>query len=301
MSSVRQNQLLLVLGLIITFLTPALAQDGVKGRSAQKVIDQARAAVGGEAKLSAIKSLSASFKFRRLAANGEQRSGELQLDFLLPDKFAMKEVRDLPRNLGQVITHSLLNGQQPWLDVRTTTSEVPVVSVTKGDTTKEQSLLLQRLRKEQALYLLQLMIMTPASFPLEFTYIGEAEAEDGRADVVEARGVNDFIVRLFFDKETHRLLLLSYREPAPEQLILTPRQSGQGSAQLQQNTQGDAEKRQDIEVQLRFSDYRVEDGFYLPHLIIREKGGKVDQEMELKGFKINPPFKPEHFEIKAKK
>ena len=38
------------------------------------------------------------------------------------------------------------------------------------------------------------------SYPLTFSYVGEAEAPQGKADVLEAKGPSNFTIRLFIDK-----------------------------------------------------------------------------------------------------
>jgi hypothetical protein len=71
------------------------------------------------------------------------------------------------------------------------------------------------LRKEFARQLLSWLLVTPDSLPLEYNYAGEAEVKDGKADAIDVKGPDDFAVRLFLDKQTHRPLLLSYRGPQP--------------------------------------------------------------------------------------
>ena len=39
-----------------------------------------------------------------------------------------------------------------------------------------------------------------AAYPLTFTYAGEAESADGKADVIDVKGEGDFAVRLFIDQ-----------------------------------------------------------------------------------------------------
>jgi len=40
--------------------------------------------------------------------------------------------------------------------------------------------------------------------PLEFAYGGEAASDDGKAEVVDAKGPGSFAARIFFDQKTHR-------------------------------------------------------------------------------------------------
>ena len=53
------------------------------------------------------------------------------------------------------------------------------------------------------------------AYPLTFTYVSEAEAPQGKADVLEAKGPNNFTIRLFINKETHLPIMVSWTPPAP--------------------------------------------------------------------------------------
>ena len=277
-------------------ILPSPAQNSTKAPSAQNLLAQARAAIASEVRLNQIKSLSAAYSIRRLLPNGEQLTGEAQLDFLPPDRFAKSETWTLPGNIGQVISSTLLNGDQTWSDAHATNSKIPVMRDSESE--KEGLALLQRMRKENALSLLQLLLAAPSDVFAEFIEVGEAQAEDGRADVVDAKGANGFVVRLFFDKGSHRLLLMSFQEPAPQRIPLSHSKSDKSLSQPAPRTE--AAKGPVIEVQFRFSDYRAEDGINVPHLITKESNGRIVEERNLKSLKINPSFKPDHFEIRRK-
>src|SRR5204862_6103508 len=53
------------------------------------------------------------------------------------------------------------------------------------------------------------------SYPLTFTYVGEAEAPQGKADVLDAKGPNNFTLRFFINKDTHLPIMVSWTPPAP--------------------------------------------------------------------------------------
>ena len=69
---------------------------------------------------------------------------------------------------------------------------------------------------------------SPAAFPLEFTYAGEAESADGKADVIDVKGEGEFAVRLFVDQQTHLPLMLSWMDKEP--LVMTMGTGGPGRA-----------------------------------------------------------------------
>ena len=286
---------LLVAALLLATSTGlvARARQTTSDEQAQKVLREARAAVGGESKLKAVGGASATWKFTRVAAGGGQDTGELRYDFSLPGQFGKKEVVNLSGNLGQVTTISALNGERASSDVRSSSNDVPVVNASPNKI--DEAAVRQRLQKEFASYVLQLLLTAPPSVPVAIAYVGEAEAEDGRADVLEATGANNFSMRLFFDKETHLLRLASYREPARRRFT-APSSKSANSLLPQQKTTEVAPT--EVEVQLRFSEFRAEGGVLVPHRITRERGGKIDMEMELKDFKVNPSFKPGYFDGK---
>ena len=53
------------------------------------------------------------------------------------------------------------------------------------------------------------------SLGVEFTYAGEAESPDGKADVVDAKNADGFNARLFIDRETRLPLMVIYQGPQP--------------------------------------------------------------------------------------
>jgi hypothetical protein len=49
------------------------------------------------------------------------------------------------------------------------------------------------------------------AYPLTFTYVGEAEAPQGKADVVDAKGPNNFAIRFFVNQQTHLPIMVSWQ------------------------------------------------------------------------------------------
>src|SRR5207344_3674221 len=54
---------------------------------------------------------------------------------------------------------------------------------------------------------LAFLLTSPASLPLEFSAGGEAESDEGKADVLEAKGGGNFAARIFLDQKSHRPLM----------------------------------------------------------------------------------------------
>src|SRR4029079_1403541 len=68
---------------------------------------------------------------------------------------------------------------------------------------------------------LAFLLASPASLPLELSSGGEAESDEGKADVIDAKGAGNFAARIFLDQKSHRPLMLVYRGAAPRVMIQT--------------------------------------------------------------------------------
>ena len=59
-------------------------------------------------------------------------------------------------------------------------------------------------------------------YPLTFAYVGQAEAPQGQADVLDVKGAPNFAVRLFVNVTTHLPVMISWTQPpTPAQLVIT--------------------------------------------------------------------------------
>jgi len=274
---------------------------------AQQVLAQARAALGGEAKLKAIQSLSAAGKYRRLA-QGQDISGEAEVEMLLPDKYLKNDTMSI---MGAEITRiEAISGDKAWMDSRSGGGGMVVVRNAPANATPQQAeATLRMTRAEFARLLLSFLLTTPTSLPVEFSYVGEAEAPDGRADVIEAKGADNFAARLFFDQKTHLPLMLSFRGTPPRMnmhsashgSMPSPEEMEKMRKEAQEKAEKEAQsapKPQEAEIQWRFSDYRQVGGISFPHRITKAADGQVNEEWEMTKFKLNPPLKPGNFEKK---
>lgn len=290
--------------LILAGLTHALANLGADLSRAEEVLKQARTAIGGEEKINSIQSLTVKGKYRRVMPDREI-SGEREFDLLLPDKFMKTDSIYLAGMGTSVTTYRTLSGNESWSG-GTQGGPIVIRMGESGPPTKEgmervQRMLTQEMRAEFARYLLALLLSPPQGFAVKFDYAGEAVADDGRADVLDASGPEGFAARLFLDKETHLPLMLSYRGIKPRMMTVTHRQGDNRKredlikeAQEKAAREGRVEP-EHAEIEWRFSDYRKINGLALPHRITQAIDGEVNEEWEIKSFEINPQFKPDKF------
>jgi hypothetical protein len=282
-----------------------VASSEAGGSRAEEVMKQARGAMGGEEKLHGVQSLSFKGKFRRVNQEREM-SGEREFEFQLPDKFSKTESFLAPGSTTSINTSQTLNGAESWSSGRG--GMLFMRSDGKEPTAEEKEraakAAAQRMRAEMTRYVLVLLVAQPAGFPLEFTYAGEATADDGSADVIDATGPDGFAVRLFLDKQTHLPLMLSYRAPKPRMLTMSVQGGGHKSPEemtkeARDKMKADAPARpEEVEMQWRFSDYRQTGGLMLPHRITSGPDGETTDELEIKSYAINPQFKADKFQKK---
>ncbi len=274
----------------------AASEGGGKKTDIPQLLAQTRAALGGEAKLNEVKALTASARIRRQTQNQDQ-SGTISLDFLLPDKFKRTETLSLIAGI-EITLVKALNGDQVWTDSHSNASNAQVM-VSRPDAANASATQLQDLRSEFSRYVLALLMTAPESLAAQFIYAGEAEAPDGRADVLDITGANGFAARLFIDKKTHLPLMMNYRGVSPRNSTSSSSVSGVSREDLDKiikEAQAKAAARKEAEITLNFSDYRSFSGIYLPRLITKSIGGQTIEEWQSIQYKINPTdLKPQKF------
>src|ERR1700754_2870751 len=100
-----------VLGLMLLASISVLSQP--QADKAQEILKQVRAALGGEAKLASITNFSALGASRNVS-QGQDRSGEIKLEMMFPDKFMKTTTTQFSGiEVGMLIG---MNGTQTWRD-----------------------------------------------------------------------------------------------------------------------------------------------------------------------------------------
>ena len=291
----------------------ALAKGEGEAARAVEILKQARAAIGGEAKIASVQSLTLKGKFRRVMQEREM-NGEREFNFLLPDKFMKADTIIVSGSSTSFTNYRALSGSESWAGGGAGgNGGMMFISRDGTKPTKEQMEKIereqtQRVRAEYARYLLALLLTQPSGYGMEFNYAGEAVADDGRADVIDATAPEGFAARLFLDKETHLPLMLNYRAPKPRVFTTLMRSSGDGDKKKQEEALKETREKaarematakpEEVEMQLRFTDYRKVGGLLLPHRITQGSDGEVNEEWEIKTYELNPQFKADKFQKK---
>jgi hypothetical protein len=296
---------LLTLALALALTTTSLllaqqhasAQDDMAAK-AQTVLAQARAALGSEAKLKTLQSLTINGKIRRLMGEREME-GELQFDILLPDKLMKSETLS-PMHGVEISRTEVLNGTEIWSE--NNTGGGGNIVIRRGDDTPQGRETANRAARAEIMrFWLGCLLTPPASAGLQFSFAGEAEAPDGKADVLEVKSSEGFAARLFLDQKSHHPLLLTYQGRQPRMVTMQSTSGPPSEAELQKRikeAEAQAANQSLVEFQMRFSDFREEGGLTFPHRITKGSNDTISEEWELTKFKLNPALKPERFEKK---
>jgi hypothetical protein len=162
-------------------------------------------------------------------------------------------------------------------------------------------------------------------FPLTFGYAGQAEAPEGKADVLDVKGPQNFAARLFIDNKTHLPLMLSWQTP-PNLVPVAPGQppppnlppgavtfdapgpppgptaTPEERTKYQQDVQAARAKAmasaKPTENRIYYADYRDVDGMKFPFRIRRAVGASTTEETTFDRFRINPKIDPRKFEVR---
>jgi hypothetical protein len=164
-----------------------------------------------------------------------------------------------------------------------------------------------------------------SSYPLTFTLDGQAEAPQGKADIIEVKGAGTFALKFFVNDETHLPIMVSWTMPATNVVLVVPGQPAPenlppGSIKVdvppapsptatQEEKDKYAKDLQDlrkkaltgakpVEYRIYYADYRdIGNGLKFPFRLRRAIGTETVEETNFDNFKINSRIDPRKFEV----
>lgn len=242
----------------------------VKDSQAKQVFEKARAAAGKRVSLKDIKGLTLiteeSFQFTALERK-IQGTKKIETSFVAPDKIRQKTLGDYSTNQEDSIY--VLNGDKFYSKI-----DIYVNGKLQQDfsTAVAKQTQIAQLRRDTFIRLFPIILDSSWYLPLDFQYVGVAESKDGKADVVEALTPGKTKYRLFFDADTHLLLMMT-------------------------QSWADKENKQH-ENKYYYSDYQEKGGLMVATKVVAENDGEVGAEKTVTDVKVNPSFKPDVFEAR---
>ena len=288
----------------------------------------------------ALTALSATGRTQRSLPSGSTQESEFEFSLALPDKYLMRSVMVAMGSMS-VYRNSGFNGEQVIEEIDrppnlsgghmvvrmagpggTSVNPEKMTAEQKADFNKARLL---ANKKEFARLALGMLAAAPATYPLEFTYAGEAESADGKADVIDVAGAGDFAARLFVDRDTHLPLMLTWKDKEPlivqmggpgmsvsaaggaTTRVVQGGPGGPGAMSKEEREKFEQEleaKRKEaeatrrvVEYRVYYADYQEVGGVRLPHRIQRAIDGKTTEEMIVDAFKVNPKLDAKKFQV----
>lgn len=321
-----------------------------QGKDVNQVLADTRAALGGD-KMATVKTITGVGRTLRTGPGGNTTESEFEMAMELPDKYLMRSVIMAMGSMS-VYRNTGFNGSQaieeidrpPNLQGGNIVIRIAGPGGTAMDPAKmtpEQKAEADRMKllankREFTRLTLGMFASSLSAFPLEFTYAGQAESGDGKADVINVKGQGDFYVILFVDAQTHMPLMVSWMDKEPFVIQTGPtglsapgsgarvvQQFGGGGTftsstttappggapnmskedieKLQKNFEErrkEAEaKRRTVEFRVYYSEYKSVGGVKLPFRIQRSIDGKTTEEMVFDTIKLNPKIDAKKFEV----
>jgi hypothetical protein len=273
---------------------------------AQELLKAARAALGGEAKLAAVKSLSIS-GVRTLQSPRGGLEGELKMDFQLPDKYRRTTSTAFGGN--QISSSEIVNGADAGVEVSNPGGAAggPGGAVVRGpggqggpgggrapDPARQRRML----QDEYARVLMAILLTSSSHVPLEFFYTGEGEVNGEPCHVLEMKTADRVLGQLLLDANSNQPRAIRWRGFGGGGMVFRG-PGGGGEQRREPPKQGETPPQpREVPIELQITAYREVDGIQFPSQIMRVVDGEVREEWLLTRYKLNPALKPAQFEIK---
>ena len=281
---------------------------GLHGQTpdAAGVLAKAREALGGEKKLAAIKSLTATGETRQVRGDNLVPI-VFEINIELPDRYARRD--ETPAVESGYSTAGFNGDGLIQLPVPASAPPMTMAARPGGPpppTSEQLAAQLAAQPKTRVTALKQdftrlTLGMFAASFPaypLTFTRIGTAESPQGKADVIEAKGPDNFVARLLISQDTHLPVMLSWSAPAGRASGPTPAGAAPTAGTPPAAPRAGAPSAPPApEFRLFFADYRDVDGVMLPFRIRRATGAETTEETTFDRYKLNPKIDPKKIEV----
>ena len=189
--------------LVFGFASGSGAQTG----NADAVMAAARAALGGEAKIAAVKTFIATGRTRQV--RGENLVPiEFEIQAELPDKYSRRD--EFPAQDAGPVTAGFAG--DALVLIPRPVPPPPKPGVPAPPPGAQEAMLRGRLmtaRQDFVRLLLGMFAGSTPAFPLTYSHVGQAEAPQGKADVIDVKGPNNFSARLFIAGDTKLPIMLS--------------------------------------------------------------------------------------------
>jgi hypothetical protein len=294
---------------------PATPTAQAPGRDPAPILAAAREALGGEKRLSGVKNFVATGRTRQVRGDNLVPI-EFEIAVELPDKYVRKD--EIPAQESGPTSTGFNGDELIQLPVPTPPAASPAAAPgrTGGPPAAPSQAMLDAARMARVAAVKQdfvrltlgMFAASFSSYPLTFSYVGQAEAPQGKADVLEAKAPPNFSVQLFINSQTHLPIMVSWKQ-APGRAGgrgrgdgPPPEGRGRGAAGAPAagapNAGPAAAPPAPVEYRIYYADYRDVDGMQWPFRLRRATGPDTTEETIFDRFKTNTKIDPRKFEVR---
>lgn len=311
-----------------------IGEVGAKFKSDERalaLIRQARQAIGGDANIRGVHSLTITAKATQtIEVDGAQRSeqGDLEINLNLPNQFGKtlklgegdangngervvredvnvvviqksgdKEISDkIISENGEKKVFVTKNGDKTVVnsdeDKVVETSDGKKVSVDKIVRADKSGFRQNELLRAT----LSLLLSAPEGLDVNYVYAGEGSVDGFSCDIVDAQNMGSSI-KLYLDKSSHLPRMMTFQGVKPFMIKIRKNDAKptDGEKEAKVFLRQEMPKQETAEFQVKFSDYRTVNGVQLPFRWTQTVGGQPDQIVDVLSYEINPANIAEKF------
>lgn len=289
------------------------------------LIRQARIAIGGEASIAGVRSLTAkgnavhSFNFD--GANTTQ-TGDFEINLALPNQFSKMMKLKLENISGdgskQVVTEErkvviIKKGDNPVFnsDDKNVALKNKIVIVKNGNgeivtedvrpigdgsnrVVKEMRVVKgdgeNHRHNEFLRTMLSLFLTAPEGVDVSYFYVGAGEVDGTVCEIVEAKKGNDSVAKIYLSQSTKLPVMMSYQGMDLPKVIKINREDIKPSSNNKDVKVfvGETDAPTLVEINVKFSDYRSVGGLQLPFSWTQTANGKTGETVSIESYEINP-------------
>jgi hypothetical protein len=253
------------------------------------ILGATREALGGDTRLSAVKTFVATGR-TQLVRGDNLVPIEFEIAVELPDKYVRKD--EIPAQESGPIAVGFAGDS--FIQVPPQAAQAgrpggpPPPTPEQAETARRARIV--SVKQDFARLALGMFAGSFAGYPLTFTYVGQAEAPQGKADVLEAKGAPNLTMRFFIAQATHQPIMISWQGAPPG--------GGRGAAPARGAAPpvAGAPAGPPPENRIYFADYRDVDGMKWPFRLRRALGADTVEETTFDRFRVNTRIDPKKFQ-----
>jgi hypothetical protein len=327
---------ILCVSVFFTGLGGIANQIGARFKSDERalaLIRQARIAIGGDASITNVRSLTAKGNAARTfnfdGAN-VSHAGDFEINLALPNQFS-KMMKLRTENISGDGSKQMVNEERQIVMIKKADGDKTVFNSGKDGATKNKVVIVKnsdgeietedvrsagdgnnrRVREMRVLKgegenhhrnellrtMLSLFLTAPEGVDVSYFYVGAGDVDGTACEIVEAKTGNDSVAKIYLSQSTKLPVMMSYQGTDLPRVIKINREDtkpGSGNKDVKVLV-GEADAPPLAEINVKFSDYRTVGGLRLPFAWTQTADGKTAETVSIESYEINPANIAEKF------